>query len=371
MTLKLPFKMPELPADSKEKIVALLKKLNSIGQPPPGPDIRLACDFGKSKIVFLEVENLAGKLILHKFQKSSRPSDKAMDAEILRQAFDAGGYRTNRVRISVKGQGVVLRFIQFPQMKKEELRSAISFEVEQYIPFKAPEVVWDFHVLDENIPLAGGGNGMNILLVAVKRDELLNTIQTFQAAGLEIELVDVDSLAAINAVEFFQPDKFKIPVALLDIGSEVSTLSILLDGKPRFIRDVSYGGLDIIRKLKRKLGLTHEQAVQQLEVDREPAPEALGVLKEGLADLVSELRLSLNYYLDQVPGAEPVKNLLISGGGGYHPLVVSTLTSELGLTVETMDVLSTLQLGPEVDLETVKSNAGLMPVSLGLCARRL
>lgn len=367
--IKLPFEIPKSPQEGKMLLTSFIKGLTVAKPKNTGPQINLACDFGKSKIVFLEVETSAGGMTLNKFNKTQRSADKAKDAEVLKQAFDAGGYKTNRVRISVKGQGVVLRFIQFPQMKKEELRSAISFEVEQYIPFKSPEVVWDFHVLDENIPLTSGGNGMNILLVAVKRDELYMTIQTFQAAGLEIELIDVDALAAINAFEYFQPDKFKQPAALLDIGSEISTLSVILDGKPRFIRDVSYGGLDIIRKLKRKLGLTHEQAVQQIEVDREPAPEALGVLKEALSDLVSELKLSINYYLDQVPGAEPIKTLLLSGGGGYHPIVLPTLSTDLGLTVESMDVMTTLKFGPEVDAQVVQKNLSLLPVSLGLCAR--
>lgn len=355
-------KLPE----SFSKIVSLLN--------PPKPDIpevRLACDFGKSKILFLEVEASRHKMVLSKFQKAARTGEKTKDAEALRQAFQAGGYRTNRVRISVKGQGVVLRFIQFPQMKPEELRSAISFEVEQYIPFKAPEVVWDFHILDENVPMAGGGNGMNILLVAVKRDDLYGQIQLFQEAGLEIDLIDVDALAAINALEYFQPEKFNEPVALLDIGSEISTLSIILSGKPRFIRDISYGGFDIIKKMRRKLGLTQEQAVHQIEVDQAPAPEAQTVLKEALGDLVSELKLSLNYYLDQVPGSEPVKSMVISGGGGYHPIVVQTLTSEMNLAVETMDIVKALAFGPEADIETVKKNQGLLPVALGLCARSL
>ena len=368
--MKIPLPLPKGAGLSKDLFVSVLQKLKG-PQKPELPQACIAVDFGKSKIVLLEVELFQNKATLTKFHKIARPADHAKDAEVLRQAFESGGYRSEGVRISVKGQGVVLRFIQFPQMKVEELRGAISFEIEQYIPFKAPEVVWDFHVLDENIALPAGGTGMNILLVAVKRDELFNQIQLFQSAGLQIELIDVDALAAINALEFFQPEKLKLPTALLDIGSEVSTLSIILDGKPRFIRDISYGGFDMIKKLKRKLGLTQEQAVQQIEVDQQPTPEAEAILKEALSDLVSELKLSLNYYLDQVPGSEPVKALVISGGGGYHPVAVQALTAELGFTVETMDILSSIQLGSGLSPEVIKSNQGLLPVSLGLCVRRV
>lgn len=351
----------------KDKLKQIL--LGTKPKGPAGPETYLAVDFGRSKIVFLEITRFDQVVTLQKFKKTDRPAEKGKDSEVLKAAFAAGAYSTSKVRISVKGQGVILRFIQFPQMKLEELRSAITYEIEQYIPFKAAEVVWDFQILEENVPTQAGGNVMNILLVAVKRDDLYHLIETFKGAGLEIEVIDVDALAAINALEYFHPEKFNSPNAILDIGSDVSTLSIILNGKPRFIRDVSYGGADIIKKLKRKAGLTHDQAAEQVQVDRAPTPEAQAVLKEALGDLVSELKLSLSYYLDQVPSAEPVKTLSICGGGGYHPTVIETLTEDLGFKVEMMDILSKVQLGPGVEKEVVQANAGLMPIAFGLCLR--
>ncbi len=330
---------------------------------------RVACDFGKTKIVFLEIQKTPQAITLTKFQKIPRSTQPEKDAELLKQAFEAGAYTTNRVRISVKGQGVIIRFIQFPTMKIAELRSAVAFEVDQYIPFKSHEVVWDLHILEENVSLAVGGTGMNVLLVAVKRDELYTMIQTFQNAGLEIEMIDVDALASINALEFFYPEQFNSSTGILDIGTEISTLSIIHHGRPRFIRDISYGGLDILKRLKRKLGLSHEHAMEQIEVDRQPTPEATVVLKESLGDLISDLKVSLNYYFDQVPSAEPVKTLFIGGGGGYHPIVIETLGSQLGFSVETMQILGKFQLANTVDAELVKKNQGLLPVTLGLCVR--
>jgi type IV pilus assembly protein PilM len=359
--------LPTIPPNVKELLSKILKKpaQTNIPQLP-----RLVCDYGKSKIVFLEVEKTDAGLKLLKFQKTQRASDPEKDVEVLKQAYESGGYSNPKIRISVKGQGVILRFIQFPQMKLPELRSAISFEIDQYIPFKAHEVIWDVHILDESVPM-GSGTGMNVLLVAVKRDDLYSMIQVIQKAGLEIEFIDVDALAAINALEFFNPEAYKNPVAILDIGTEISTLSICQNGKPRFIRDISYGGLDVLKRLKRKLGLTHEQALQQIEVDRVPTPETAAVLKEGLADLVSDLKLSFNYYQDQVQSAESIKTLFIAGGGGYHPIVIETLKNDLGLPTEIMDIQHKIEVGPGLDAEFVKRNAGLLVVSMGLALRDL
>jgi type IV pilus assembly protein PilM len=357
----------KIPPINKELLSKLLKR--EAAAAPALPVSTLSCDFGRSKIVFLEVEKSASGVKLLKFQKASRAADPEKDPEVLKQTFDAGAYSTNKVRISVKGQGVIVRFIQFPTMKEADLRSAITYEIDQYIPFKSHEVIWDISILEENVPLTAGGTGLSVLLAAVKREDLYSLITTFQKAGLEIELIDVDALSAVNAFEYFHPDRLTKPAAFLDIGSEISTLSIIQNSKPRFIRDISFGGVDILKRMKRKLGLTEEQARTQIEVDQAPTPEAAAILKESLADLVSDLKVSLNYYLDQVPSSEPVKNLFIGGGGGYHPIVIETLTADLGFPVETLDILSKVQLAEGMDPQILKTNQGLLPVCLGLAVR--
>lgn len=335
---------------------------------PSGPTTRLACDFGKSKVVFAEIEKSQEGIKLTKFFKAPRVAGK--EIELLKDVFSKGAFASNKVRISVKGQGVIIRFIQFPQMKAADLKSSISFELDQYIPFKAHEVVWDCQILEENVTTSSG-TGMNVLLVAVKRDDLYSTIQTFHNAGLIIEMIDVDALALANVVDFFHPEDVKNTTAVLDIGSEVSTLSVIHNGKPRFIRDITYGGLDILKRLRRKLGLTQEQALQQIEVDRAPTPEATAVIKEALSDLVSELRVSLNYYLDQIQNAEPIKKLFVAGGGGYHPLVNEALAQALGITVEGIRIAEKVQLGNGIDANLVKENQAILTVALGLCVRDL
>ncbi|MBI3317161.1 MAG: type IV pilus assembly protein PilM [Candidatus Omnitrophica bacterium] len=334
------------------------------------PSVRLACDFGRSKIAFLEIEKLQNEITVTRFHKVSRPKENDKVVEILKECFAAGKFVTPKVRLSVKGQGVVIRFVQFPKMKPEDLRGAITFEAEKYIPFKYNEVVLDFVVIEDNIQ-GPSGPMMNVLIVGVKRDEVYPLIQTFQSAGLEVELIDADALAFLNAIEFCYPDVMASAIGILDIGTDISTLSVAQGGNPRFIRDLSFGGMDVIKRLKRKLGLTDQAAMEQMEVDRVPTPEAQEVLKEALGNLVSDLKVSLDYYLDQVHGATPITKLFLAGGGGYHPVVIDALTKDLQIPVETLDVLGKVKTVEGLDLELFKKNQGLLTVALGLALRDL
>lgn len=362
----------KMTADCSRKVfrwlqtASFLKNRESV---PAAPVSTIACDYGHSKIIFIEMEKAAAGLRLLRFHKILRAEGTTTGAEALKRLFLDGKYSQPRVRMSIKGQGVVLRFIQFPQMKLEDARSALSFEAEKYIPFKASDVVVDFHVLEENIT-QGAGSLMNLLLAAVRRDELNPVIQVFKDAGLEIEFVDVDALASINALEYFHPDEWKTSVGLIDFGAEITSLCIIRDGKPRFIRDISFGGMDFIKRLKRKLGVTEEKAKDYfLETHRKLSPEIASIIQESVATLVTDLKLSLDYYLDQIPHARPIQKLFIAGVEADQPLVVETLSKELGIPVEPMNILGKLTLGPDVDKALVKENQGFLPVPIGLCLR--
>ncbi|MBI3306214.1 MAG: type IV pilus assembly protein PilM [Candidatus Omnitrophica bacterium] len=334
-----------------------------------GPVSTIACDYGHSKIIFVEMQKSESGLHLIRFHKSLRSDGNKVGVDMIKKIFTDGKYSHSRVRVSVKGQGVVVRFIQFPQMKHEDVRSAISFEAEKYIPFKAEEVIIDYHVLDENI-VQGTGTFMNLLLVAVRRDELNPVIQTFHEAGLQVEFVDVDALASMNSLEYFHPEEWKKSVGFIDFGAEISSLCIIREGKPRFMRDISFGGMDFIKRLKRKLGVTEEKAREHfLQAADKPSPEVIPIIQESVETLIADLKVSLDYYLDQIPNAQPLQKLFISGTEAYHPQVVQMLSKEFSIPVEPMNILEKLTLGPDVDKRLVMENQGFLPVPIGLCLR--
>lgn len=329
---------------------------------------KLACDFGKTEIILLEMSSVSDKLSVQRFCKVKRALEKDQEAAaLLKKAFEEGGFSTSRVRLSMKGQGLIIRFLQFPKMKREDLRSAISFEIEQYIPFKSNEVVWDFHILEES----ADGKLLQVLLVAAKREEVENLIQTIQLAGLQIELLDVDALAMINAYKKLHPAADEESVVLLDIDTEISTLCVLQKGIPRFIRDISYGRLDIIKRIRRKLGMTEEQAHDELDHLDKASPESLQVIKEAMQEFLLDVKVSLSYYSDQIPNSEPVQKIYVAGTDVRHRFVTDLFQSSLGLTVEILNFAESLSWGPQVTLEQIRGNEGLLPVAIGLCVRDL
>ncbi len=332
--------------------------------------IRLACDLGGSKLFFLEIQKIASEVTLQRFIRIQRPEEGGDLPALLKQGLTDGKFISNKIRIAVKGQGVILRFVQFPAMTDEELRGAISFEAEKYIPFKSDEVVVDYQILDNQVQTEQG-KMMNVLLVAAKRDEIYKTLEMYQNAGLEVELIDIDALAFMNAVEFLYPEESAKTLGILDFGSELSTLGICKGGKPLFIRDISFGSQDLAKRIKRKLGLSIQEYRDKL-TGTQASDELQAAFHEIIAPFASEIRVSLDYYKDQMSAAEIPQTIFLSGVVGAHPLMASMLSKEFGgLLIRGIEVLDRVHLGEGISLDDLKNNEAVLPVALGLCLRDL
>lgn len=339
-------------------------------QLPPGEIVTstLVCQIGPAKVVLFEIEKKGPSIRLVRYQHAENFEGETKPPEMLKQLLEKGNFSARKVRVSIKGQGVIIRFIQFPQMRLQELRGAVSYEVEKYIPFKAAEVAVDFHIVDSSVKLPSGV-GMELLLVAVKKDELYALVRTLQGGGLQVELIDVDALAAINAIEFFYPEAFNTSCGLLIFGTDISTLCIIREGKPRFIRDISYAKIDIVKLLKRKLGLADADAAAILDGDKTTSPEAIEVVRQGFSNLASDLKVSVDYYSDQAQSSEPVKTFFIEGAGQHHVLMAEIATKSLGFSVQPLDLLSKITLDASISPELVRKNSEFLPVALGLALR--
>jgi len=245
----------------------------------------------------------------------------------------------------------------------------LQYEVEKYIPFKSNEVILDFEILKENIPQEGDSKTLELLLVAVKDSEVRELLGLFQRAEIEIEVIDIAALAFANLIEFVLPASREACVGFVDMGEESSTFGIALRGKPIFIRNISFGGGDVLKLLKRKLGLEAE-AVLEIQRDAERQTEEYKlVVEQAFSGLLRELKLSVGYYLDHISGAEPIQTLLIAGGGFRFFSETEYLARELKVRVERLGILSRVSVGSGIDAAVFKKSEDLLPSALGLCLR--
>jgi len=339
----------------------------------------LGIDIGSQTVKLCEVSrDVAGPhvtAIAVKPIKTYGPDDPDADdvhriAGIVRSAIEESGARAEDAVVAVSGPSVVIRYIELPKMELAEAREAMRFEADQHIPFDSSDVMLDLHIQEGEA--ASDPAKMRAILVAAKTDVVNQCMAVAESSGARLSAIDVESFALVNA---FEATCGEVPegevVALVHMGAMSTAINIVRGGRPQFSRELSVGGSAITDAVAKKLGCPKQEAElrKKTDGDIEGDDEVALAMRSVLEDLVSELRLSFDYYENQSMdgGIDVVR---ISGGTSRLANVTGYLTNALRAPVQQWDVLGGMSVdeGLVVPGEMEKLSP-LMPVALGLALR--
>ncbi|MGH7790814.1 MAG: type IV pilus biogenesis protein PilM, partial [Thermodesulfobacteriota bacterium] len=161
--------------------------------------------------------------------------------------------KTKNAVISISGHSVIIKKVSIPKMSEKELREAVPWELEQYIPQNIEDVNYDFQILPGQTP---EGN-MDVLIVAAKKDITNDYINVVNDAGLNPVVVDVDVFALENMYEANYPESGGV-VALVNIGASVTNINILKNGVSVFTRDITTGGNQFTELIQKEFDVGYD-----------------------------------------------------------------------------------------------------------------
>ncbi len=181
----------------------------------------------------------------------------------IRQLLSESGIQTKRCVSSVSGQSsVVVRIIEVPKMTKKELAETMKWEIERHVPFSANEVVMDFAAIEKPTDAQDDQN-MEVLLAVAQQDLVNRHVETLFAAGLDPVAIDVEPLAASRSViDSSTMGEDTQTVALVNIGNDLTDISVFQNGLLAFPRSLPIAGKAITRALSDSLQITLDQAEQ-------------------------------------------------------------------------------------------------------------
>lgn len=203
------------------------------------------------------------------------------------------------------------KVLELPHIPDDnERRDAISVEAAEYLPQPIDEMELDYQVLGSS----ADGITEQVMVVAVSRSlvELYN--QAFSDAGIQLEAIDAkpSSLGRLLV-----PKASKEAVLILDIGSELSTVSMHHAGLCQVTSTVNVGGNCI-----------KDPATGEVDADREDAQIA-----HLVEELLEEVAHVIKFYTNRSLNAQPVKEILLAGGGSHLKNLKQQLASGLELPV--------------------------------------
>jgi type IV pilus assembly protein PilM len=267
-------------------------------------------------------------------------AEPAAVSETVSQLLDSMRLRRAKVASALSGHAIIVKRLSLPAMSEAELSDAIPWEAEQYIPFDLSEVQLDYQVVSQSADPSK--TGLDVLLVAAKKDRIDDRAGVIAQTGRRPVVLDIEAFALANAYQMNYPERTDPLAALIHIGRGVTIVCLLERGEPIFTRDISIGGHIHVDALRRDLGSAEldEPAANRIlhgDFPRDVNPEQVaGVLREASAQLVLEVRKTIDFYRATAP-VEKLSRIVLSGGAWQAVGLVDLLASEFGAPVDVFD----------------------------------
>lgn len=222
--------------------------------------------------------------------KSGEIKDEGRLAEVIKEAVGkvrGEKLKTRHIIASLPEEKAFLRVIQMPVMEEREIKKAVYFEAENYIPLPLEKVYLDSQL----IPSSGRNlTHSEVLIVALPREIVDSYLSLFQRAGLRPVAFEMEAQAVSRAL--IKRNEENRSLLLVDMGATKTGLAFFARHSLRFT-----ASLPIVS-------------------DR--------FAKEELA---KEIKKHIAYY--QTFEVEPLAEVLLCGGGANSQELFEFLCREL------------------------------------------
>lgn len=352
-----------------------LSFLKSIG----GKDGYVAFDIGSSSVKMVEAAaDRSGYQLLNVGLMPLPPgavqnnmvTEGPLVAEAIRSLVRENGVKSTQVISAVPGRAVIIKKIQMPRQDEQELEANVEFEANKLIPENLDNVNLDYQVLG----YLDGGNKMEVLLVAVKKEIVNSFTELIEAAGLTPAVMDVDYFAMENMYETNYAAESGGVVGLIHIGARYTSITLLQNGLSTFTGDLPIGGEEFTDNLRRELNIPADAAETFKltgALESKQTADVAAILHPSVENFAQEIRRTLSLYgtISSEDG-EGLKSIYLSGGSAKVSGLGAFLQEIMGVPVSIAEPFRGFTLHKKVDRSYLAEAAPLFAVAAGLSIRR-
>ena len=336
-------------------------------------------DISSSAVKLLELSRNGSRYRVESYAVEPLPPNSVVEknitdveavGEAVRRAMKRAGAHTRNAAVAVAGSSVITKVIPMPNnLSDDELHSQIEMEADQYVPYPLEEVSLDFEVLgaSDNNP-----DTVDVLLAACRTETIDMRTAAVESGGLDIKVVDVEAYATENAFQLLLdqvPDNGSDKtVAVIDIGSTMTTLNVLHDSKLIYTRDQVFGGKQLTEEIMRRYGLSFEEAgmaKRQGGLPENYEPEVLEPFKEAMCQQVSR---SLQFFFGSSQ-YNSVEQIILAGGSASVPGITDLLQDRLGVETLVANPFASMSLSSRVKPQSLSNDAPALLIACGLALR--
>ncbi|UFU13927.1 type IV pilus assembly protein PilM [Curtobacterium sp. C1] len=319
--------------------------------------------------------------VVVRFAEVPTPDDAVSRGEVLepntvasavRGLWSFGKFRSRDVVLGMGNQRVLSRDLTVPRAPLSQVRESLPFQVQDMLPVPVIDAILDFYPTSEGVQ--DGAPVLHGLLVAAVKDAVLNNVRAVQLAGLNPVGVDLIPFALSRVVATRRAVVGTI--AVVDLGAETTSVVILTDGVPQFVRIIPTGGDDVTKTLAARLDITVDEAeiVKQhlglgASAQTPDDHRAAAVIGESVQELYTSLRNTVNYFVN-THQEHPVRGIVLAGGAAQLNGLAAGLQSVIRLPVSVASAFEGVATARSVAASDLVSRGSSIAVAYGLAVGR-
>ncbi|MBI2600131.1 pilus assembly protein PilM [Candidatus Daviesbacteria bacterium] len=333
--------------------------------------VGLDIGFSSIKLVALGKEDKTYKLISLGTILTPQPgliSDSDTDLEAIAAAikslFSATKIEQKEVVVALPESKVFTRVVDdLPYLSDNELSSAIKYAAEEFIPMPLADVNLNWQVLlrtegmnNQNLASSRSAQGSEIkqslvspagetrntktvvLVIASPRNAVAKYIKVLGMAGLRPKALETETIAVTRSLVGNNP--FSPSTLIVQLGATTTDFAAVSSGLIWLTRSISTGGMAITRALSQHFNFELAQAEEYKKVYGMNEDQLEGKVYETLKPIIDiiigESKRVIQAFETKYP-QNPIKRVVLSGGGAKMPGIVIYFANNLGLEVQEAD----------------------------------
>lgn len=307
--------------------------------------VGLDIGFSSIKIVALSFDNNQFKLMTLGSIPTPQPgmiSDADSDLEAvaitIKKLFQATKIEHNEVITALPEAKVFSRVIDdLPYLSDSELASAIIYASEEFIPMPLADVNLNWQVLYR---LDGKNKDARtiVFVVASPKNVVSRYTRVLTMANVKPKVLETETIAVTRSLVGNNP--FSPSTLIIQMGAATTDFATISKGLIWLTRSISTAGMSLTRTLAQHFNFEFSQAEEYKKIygllEEQLEGKVYEVLKPVIDVIASEARRIIQSFQTKYP-QDPIKRVVLSGGGAKMPGLVVYLANLLGLEVQEAD----------------------------------
>ena len=218
-------------------------------------------------------------------------------------------------------QTIILKYINIPAPKIEDIEAMLEYEIEKHVPLKKEDIYYDFHIIKKKDHL------FNVLIAVARKSQVHRYIKILEETSIIPSIISLSTLSNFSLLSFNNYNQ-KLFNAIIEISPQYINISFILNGSVHYMRSVSIPD--------------NQELLKGLIKNIEPNTNMNTAVEKFSEFVLKEISISLASFREN-PSYQAVDSYFISGGGLLSLAIKKSLEQRLTGAVEILDPLTKLR----------------------------